>query len=64
MEALEPIGSPRRAAASASFTPAVAITRVVAAFSEALADELLFRSVLYRILAVLRKHTRNPTSCV
>ena len=54
MEALEPIGSPRRrATASASFTPAVAFTRTASAFCEALADELLFRSVLYRILAVL-----------
>ena len=52
VEALAPIGSPRRrAAASASFTPAVAFTRSASAFSEALGDELLFRSVMYRILA-------------
>ena len=52
MEALAPINSPRRrAAASASFTPAVAFTRTASAFSEALGDELLFRSVMYRILA-------------
>lgn len=52
IEALTPINSPRRrAAASASFTPAVAFSRAASAFSEALGDELLFRSVLYRILA-------------
>jgi hypothetical protein len=52
MEALAPLNSPRRrAAASASFTPAVAITRTASAFCEALGDELLFRSVLYRIMA-------------